>query len=84
MVMNGAASAVFWHRAEREADLYQLRVAGSEGFISAILGTNLLSLATQRAVVELSRMWRQRRLADDFPGLVVSIRHRYLPPRKPA
>jgi hypothetical protein len=45
--------------------------------ISAVLEINLLAVATQRALVELSRMKREERLVDNYPGFVVSLRSRY-------
>jgi len=72
-----ASSSVVLRRMELEADRYQLRVAGTEAFISAVLEINLLAVATQRALVELSRMKREKRLVDNYPGFVVSLRSRY-------
>ena len=77
MVAARAASCGVLRRMEMEADRYQVRVAGTEAFISAVLEINLLAVATQRALVELSRMKRQGRLVDNYPGFVVSLRSRY-------
>ena len=77
MAGTSAASSIFLRRMEREADCYQLRVAGTEGFISAVLAVNLLAVAAQRALVELSRMKREGRLVDNYPGLIAVIRRRY-------
>lgn len=73
----GAVSSVFLRRMEREADRCQVRVAGTDAFVSTILEINLLSVAAQRAVVDLSRMWREGRLVDNYPGLITSLRSRY-------
>jgi hypothetical protein len=77
MVAACAASCVVLRRMEREADRYQVRVAGTEAFISAVLEINLLAVAAQRGLVELSRMKREGRLVDNYPGFVVSLRSRY-------
>jgi Zn-dependent protease with chaperone function len=79
LMAESAVSSPFLRRMELEADRCQLRVAGLESFISTILETNLLAVASQRAMVDLSRMWRERRLVDDYPGLVVFIRRHYSP-----
>ena len=76
-LVEGAVSAGFLRRMEIEADRYQVRVAGTEAFLATILETNLLAVASQRAVVDLSRMWQRRRLVDDFPGLIASLRRGY-------
>lgn len=59
-------SYTFRHRIEVPADRYQIRVSRTERFISAILEINLLTVAAQRAVVELSQMKRTGRLIDDL------------------
>jgi Zn-dependent protease with chaperone function len=77
MVAACAASCVVLRRMELEADRYQIQVAGTEAFIAAVLEINLLAVASQRALVELSRMKRGGRLVDNYPGFVVSLRGRY-------
>jgi Zn-dependent protease with chaperone function len=77
MVAARAASCVVLRRMEREADRYQVRAAGTEAFISAVLEINLLTVGAQRGLVELSRMKREGRLVDNYPGFVVSLRSRY-------
>lgn len=72
-----AVSSVSLRRMEREADRCQVSVAGTDPFVSTILEINLLSVAAQRAVVDLSRMWREGRLVDNYPGLIASLRSRY-------
>jgi Zn-dependent protease with chaperone function len=77
MMAEGAVSCKFRRCIEVTADRYQIRVSGTEKFISAVLEINLLTVAAQRAVVELSRMKRRGRLIDDYPGLIACIRARY-------
>lgn len=76
-IVKDAATSVFLRRMEREADRYQLHVAGTEAFVSTILEINVLSVAAQRVVVDLSRMWQEGRLVDNYPGLIASVRDRY-------
>lgn len=77
MMAEGAVSCTFRRYIEVTADRYQIRVSGTEKFISAVLEINLLTVAAQRAMVELSRMKRRGRLIDDYPGLIAWIRVRY-------
>jgi Zn-dependent protease with chaperone function len=77
MWAESAATSVFLRRLELEADGYQVRVAGTEAFVSTVLELNLLAVAAQRAVVELSRMWRDGQLVDNYPGLIAGLRGRY-------
>jgi len=76
-MVEGVVSSVFLRRIELDADRYQVRVAGTEAFISTVLELNLLEVAAQRAVVEVSRMWRKRPLVDNYPGLIASLRGGY-------
>lgn len=77
MMAEGAVSAIFLRRVELEADRYQVRAGGTGAFISATLEINLLTLAAQRSLVELSWMKQRGQLVDDYPGLMASIRGRY-------
>ena len=77
MWAESAATSVFLRRMELEADCYQVRVAGTEAFVSTVLELNLLALAAQRAVIELSRMWRDGELVDNYPGLIAGLRGGY-------
>lgn len=76
-IAESAAVSMILRRIELETSRCQVRVAGSDGFISAVSELNLLSLAAQRAVIELSRMKRQGQLVDNYPGLITSIRDSY-------
>lgn len=77
LMTEGAISCPFRRRLEVTADRYQIRVSGTERFISAILEINLLTVAAQRAVVELSQMKRTGQLVDNYPGLIAYIRAHY-------
>jgi Zn-dependent protease with chaperone function len=77
MIMEGAATSPYRRRIEITADRYQIRVSGTERFVSAVLEINLLAAAAQRAMVEIGRMKRRGQLIDDYPGLIAYIRSRY-------
>jgi hypothetical protein len=77
IVAESAIISIVLRRAELEADRYQVRLAGTEAFISAVCEVNLLEVAAHRAFVELSGMKRQGRLVDNYPGLIAAIRSRY-------
>lgn len=71
------ASSVFLRRMELDADRCQVRVSGTAAFLSTVQEVNLLALAAQAALVELSRTKREGWLTDDYPGLAASLRARY-------
>lgn len=77
MMAETAVSSTFRRCIEIGADRYQIRVSGTDRFVSAVVEINLLAVAAQRAIVELSRMKRTGRLVDDYPGLIASLRLRY-------
>jgi Zn-dependent protease with chaperone function len=77
MRAESTATFPFLRRMELEADRYQVRVVGTEAFVSTVRELNLLAMAAQRAIIELSRLWKQGQLADNFPGLIVRLRGKY-------
>ena len=77
MWVETVASSVFLRHMEREADRYQVRVTGTDAFVSTLQEVNLLAVAAQGAVVKLSHLWREGRLVDNYPGLIASLRGRY-------
>ena len=77
MIMEGVVTSAFRRRIEITADRYQIRASGTDRFISAVVEINVLAVASQRAMVELSRMKRTGRVVDDYPGLIAYIRARY-------
>jgi hypothetical protein len=77
MILEGAVTSALRRHIEIGADRYQIRTSGSDRFVSAVLDINLLTVAAQRATVELARMKRAGRLIDDYPGLVTYIRAQY-------
>lgn len=77
LMAEAAVSCTFRRCIEITADRYQLRASGTEGFVSAVIEINLLTVAAQRALIELSRMRRTGRLIADYPGLIARIRAGY-------
>jgi Zn-dependent protease with chaperone function len=77
MWAESAATSVFLRRMELEADGYQIHIAGTDAFVSTVRELNLLAIAAQRAVVELSHMWRKGQLVDDYPRLIAALRGGY-------
>lgn len=77
LMAEGAVSCTFRRCIEITADRYQIRTSGTESFISAVLEINLLTVAAQRALIELSRIRRTGRLIGNYPGLIARIRAGY-------
>jgi Zn-dependent protease with chaperone function len=77
MILEGSVTSTFRRRIEITADRYQIRVSGTERFVFAVLEINVLAVAAQRAMVEISRMKRRGQLIDDYPGLIAYIRSHY-------
>jgi hypothetical protein len=77
MLAESLVNSAFLRRVELEADRYQVWVAGTDAFIAGVREINLLEVAGQRAVIELSRMKREGYSIDDYPGLITEIRRRY-------
>jgi Zn-dependent protease with chaperone function len=57
---------------EFDADRYEARFAGSDCFESTVLRLHELNAANSAAMSDLSNAWRERRLPDDFPRLVLA------------
>jgi Zn-dependent protease with chaperone function len=77
MILEGTVTSPFRRRIEIAADRYQIRVSGTETFVSAVLEINVLAVAAQRAMVEIGRIKRRGQLIDDYPSLIAYIRSRY-------
>jgi hypothetical protein len=61
---------------ELDADRYEAAVAGSDVFESTALRMRLLGVAREHALEVLGLAWREGRLCEDFPGLVVAMAER--------
>ena len=57
---------------EYDADLHEIRVAGSDQFESTSMELHILGVALSMAFQDLEESWREKRLGDDLPALVVA------------
>lgn len=71
-------SCLMMRQMEYDADRYEARVAGSETFAQTSEKLRLLGVAAMGAYSELQHSWRERRLADNLPALIVA-KERQLP-----
>lgn len=77
MIAGHAISSFQLRQMEFDADRHEARVAGSRAFETTARRLPLLGAATQSAYSELGRFWQERRLADDFPALIMSHCRRF-------
>jgi Zn-dependent protease with chaperone function len=77
MIAGNAISSFQLRQMEFDADRHEARVAGSRAFEATARRLPLLGAATQSAYSELGRFWQERRLADDFPALILSHSRRF-------
>lgn len=74
-----AVSCYLLRQMEYDADYYAVQALGTEVHLRATDRIVLLSVAEQRARADLSAMWREKRLVDNLPALVVERRSRLMP-----
>lgn len=72
-IVEQAVTAPFLRNMELQADRWQVSIAGSAAFVSTVSELNLLSVAAQRALVELSRKMREGQIVNDYPNMIASI-----------
>jgi Zn-dependent protease with chaperone function len=70
MTIGNAVSAIMMRQMEFDADRYQCRVAGSDGFDETFGRLRCVSAAESFALSDLAGAWRERRLADDLAGFI--------------
>ena len=70
MIAGHAVSCLLMRQMEYDADVYEIRLGGTETFASTALQLRVLSAATQTAFSELSDSWREGRLAADLPTFI--------------
>ena len=78
MYVGHVASGFMLRQMEFDADKYEARLAGNESFAATCRQLRLLGLAYQAAQHELSVFYREGRLVDNFPVLIV-VNARQLP-----
>ena len=72
MMAGHMVSSVLLRQMEFDADRYEARMVGGETFESTARRLHVLNAAMQGAFYDLSESWREGRLADDLPKLVVA------------
>jgi Zn-dependent protease with chaperone function len=72
MIIGHGISCFMLRRMEYDADRYEVYVAGTAAFANTARQLRLLSIADEAAHADLGEAWRERRLADDLPALIVS------------
>lgn len=70
MLIGHAIACLQLRQMEFDADYYESHVAGSEAFVETARELRRLGFTMQAAFGELGTLWQERRLVDDFPGLV--------------
>jgi predicted Zn finger-like uncharacterized protein len=72
MMFGHLASGFLSRQMEYDADRYQARMVGAREFGQTQLRVRMMALAEQGAYADLSTSWRERRLPDNFPKLVLA------------
>jgi Zn-dependent protease with chaperone function len=72
MVAGHAVSSFLLREMEFDADRYEAQVAGSESFATTSRKLAMLTVARTAAFNDLSSAWREKRLCDDLPRLIVA------------
>ncbi len=71
MMCGHGVSCFLMRRMEFDADQYEVRIAGSQAFASTSEKLPLLGMASMLAHDRLEEAWRERRLADNLPRLIL-------------
>lgn len=71
MMIGHVVSGIMLRQMEHDADRYEMRLAGSESFQTTMSRMRVLGIAAEGAFADLTESWRERRLNDDFPALIV-------------
>jgi Zn-dependent protease with chaperone function len=72
MMAGHAISGFMLRQMEYDADRYETRMVGGDGFESTSKRLNILNVASQGAYYDLNQSWKEGRLADDLPKLVLA------------
>ena len=76
MTIGHTVSMFMLRQMEYDADQYEVCIAGNRGFRATHRSIVLLDLANQAAFSSLEDAWKDRRLADNLPRLVVAQHER--------
>jgi Zn-dependent protease with chaperone function len=71
MTIGHALSCFMLRQMEYDADSYEVKVAGSDAFNRTMERLQVLGLAAQGASQDIQETWKNRRLPDDLPALVL-------------
>jgi Zn-dependent protease with chaperone function len=72
MMLGHAVSGVLLRQMEFDADLHEVRLAGSDAFEATFRRLTVLTVATNKAYADLGHWYREGRLGDDLPTLIVA------------
>jgi len=72
MVIGNVVGSYLLRQMEFDADRYEARLAGSQAFEQTARQLHYLNAATQAAYADLSEFYREGRLGDDLPQLILS------------
>ena len=72
MQVGHVVSGFLSRQMEYDADRYEARMVGGEGFAETMWRFRVMSLAESGAYTDLQTSWQQRRLPDNFPKLVTA------------
>jgi len=72
MVIGHVISSFMLRQMEFDADRYEARMVGGDVFESTMKQLNVLNVAYQGAYVDLAESWKEGRLADNLPKLVMA------------
>ncbi|MGD9721387.1 MAG: M48 family metallopeptidase [Pirellulales bacterium] len=72
MIVGHAVSGVLLRQMEFDADMHEVRVAGSDAFESTCRRLAVLNVATSGAYEDLNHWFRESRLGDDLPALIMA------------
>jgi Zn-dependent protease with chaperone function len=72
MMIGHAVAGLLLRQMEFDADLHETRLAGSATFESTSRRMRLLGVATQGAYADLNHWYKEKRLGDNLPRLIVS------------
>jgi Zn-dependent protease with chaperone function len=72
MMVGHMLSCALSRQMEYDADRYEIRVAGSAAFESALRQLSVLVCAGEAVHGDLADSWKERRLGDNFPALLTA------------
>lgn len=74
MTLGHMISSIMMKQMEYDADRYEVRLAGFSSFDTTMREMFSLGVAHEMAMENLGAQWREKRLADNFPHLVLANR----------